>query len=92
MKTCAADQLKQELMERYGLKANQIKIELNITLPEGEEEKALSILNDFNKYPKATEGIEMLTAHGDTKLGQVYGKKIHTVWVHVMTKLKEGVH
>jgi hypothetical protein len=74
LRRSSAALLKLELMERYGLRADQVNLQVTIST----DDLALGrqILKDFDKY----EGSNHLDDH--QPCDQVYGTDIHFVWVH----------
>ena len=73
-KISLAEQLKAELMERYGLRADQVWCE--VTISTSDLDLGQQILKDFDKF----KGINHLdeNQHCD----QVYGTEIDSIWVH----------
>jgi hypothetical protein len=72
-KTCFAELLKAELMERYGLREDQV--ELGLTIHTDNQALGEQILSDFsmNGGKFSLEGKTCDCA---------YGEHFHTIWVH----------
>lgn len=78
VKLSLAEQLKQEVMERYGLRADQVRLELSISTID--LELGREILKDFNtKYPESTNYLPE-----DVPCDSVYGTSegVNVVFVH----------
>ena len=72
-KGCFAELLKAEIMERYGLREDQV--ELGLTIHTNNQEVGEKILNDFSMSPYK---ISLKGKQCDC----AYGEHFHTVWVH----------
>lgn len=73
-----AELLKEEYMERYGLQANQIKLELAIATED--KELGEKILREQDAYSTDKVKLYLESAH---KCGNAYGTDINNTWVHL---------
>jgi hypothetical protein len=72
-----AEFLKQEIMERYGLREDQVKLELTVSTID--LELGREILNDFNtRFPNNRD----ILLEENQPCGSVYSNSIHSVSVH----------
>ena len=76
MKKSPAELLKAEIMERYGLKADQVQIE--VTVFTANVELGQKILADHDIYHY--ENRHYLS--DDCKADVAYGNEINSIWVH----------
>ena len=73
-KMSLAEALKAELMERYGLREDQVQVQLTISTTDLETGR--KVLADFDKRNEGNYLPE------EDKCDMVFGKEVHAVYVH----------